>query len=254
MFFSKPSPSVRRRPALQSGEVVEVCGVPVRLRVLAQARRVSLKLDLRAREVIATAPSASRLTDALQFAEQRADWMSAQLAKLPQPLRLAPGLVLNVDGVPTRLEKAAMRISPRLKPALADAPARLIASGEGEAYARAVVRALKSEALARVMGRTELYAARLGRACPEVSVADAKGRWGSCRPAFAGKPAQIRYSWRLILAPPTVLDYVCAHECAHLIEANHSPAFWEVTAKLYPEVKKARAWLRAHGASLHAVC
>jgi predicted metal-dependent hydrolase len=87
---------------------------------------------------------------------------------------------------------------------------------------------------------------------PQVSVADAKGRWGSCRPAHGTKPAAIRYSWRLALAPAATADYVVAHECAHLVELNHSPRFWAVVRRIFGDERPHRAWLRAHGVRLHA--
>ena len=82
---------------------------------------------------------------------------------------------------------------------------------------------------------------------------DARSRWGSCTPPRRGGDASLRYSWRLILAPYEVLDYVAAHECGHLVHADHSPRFWALVASLGPDVKRARAWLRVHGPRLHAV-
>ena len=106
--------------------------------------------------------------------------------------------------------------------------------------------------LAEGLAGQPAHAAALGQPLPEVSVTDAKARWGSCKQAHRGQPAQIRYSWRLILAPPAVLDYVAAHECAHLIEANHGPDFWAINARLHPALKTSRAWLKTHGQRLHA--
>lgn len=246
MFGLKP------KTRLADGDLYEVGGAPVRLRVSARARRISLKLDPKAREVIATAPSLRQLAEALRFAETREGWMIARLRALPAPQPFHPGAVIALSGAPCRLERAAMRIKPRLIPATAEEPARLLASGEGEAYARAVERALRTEALRVLSERTNTHAAALNQPMPQVAVADARGRWGSCKPAHRGEAARIRYNWRLILAPPWVLDYVAAHECAHLIEANHSPAYWAVVRQIYPEFAKARAWLRRHGEALHA--
>jgi hypothetical protein len=100
--------------------------------------------------------------------------------------------------------------------------------------------------------RTETYAAMLGVAAPKVTIADARGRWGSCRPGVKGGPAAIRYSWRLAMAPFEVADYVAAHECAHLKELNHGPRFWDHVRALVGEPRAHRAWLRAEGAKLHA--
>jgi predicted metal-dependent hydrolase len=243
---------LKPKTRLADGDLIEVGGAPVRLRVNARARRISLKLDPKAREVIATAPTARQLAEALRFAETRSSWIMARVAALPAPQPFHPGAVIELAGAACRLERAAMRIKPRLIPATGEEPARLLASGEGEAYARAVARALRAEALRVLSERTRVHAEALNQPMPQVAVADARGRWGSCKPAHRGEVARIRYNWRLILAPPWVLDYVAAHECAHLIEANHSPAYWAVVRQIYPEFAKARAWLRRHGETLHA--
>jgi predicted metal-dependent hydrolase len=234
------------------GDLIEVGGRPVRLAVNARARRVSLRLDSARREVVATAPSRARLKDAAAFARAREDWIAARLDALPRPLVFAPGAVLTLAGAPCRLERAAMRITPRIAPAEADEPARLIASGDGPAYARAVERGLMAAALDLFAERTAHYAGLLDRPTPSVAVMDARARWGSCRPATARADASIRYVWRLVLAPPEIADYVAAHECAHLLEANHGPRFWVLVKRLYGDPAPAKAWLRAHGQTLHA--
>jgi predicted metal-dependent hydrolase len=238
---------------LHDGAVISVGDAPVRLKVNRNARRISVRIDARRREAVATAPSDRRLPDAARFAESRSGWIAAHLAALPKPWSLAPGAVIEVYGAPCRLEGAAMRVTARIAPATAAEPARLIASGDGVAYARAAVRVLKAEALRRVTERTAAYAAALGEPMPEVAIMDARMRWGSCRKAQAGEPGRARYNWRLILAPPWVLDYVAAHEAAHLIEANHSPAYWAIVKRLFGDHRPARAWLRANGAALHAM-
>ena len=242
-----------RAPRLQAGDLVQVAGAPVRLAVNPRARRVGLRLAAAAREVVATAPSARRLAEALAFAQARADWIAARMAELPAARPLAPGAVIPVRGAPCRLERAAMRTPGRLFAATADEPQRLVASGEGQAFARAAERVLRREALAELAAKSADCAAALGLPAPTVAVADARGRWGSCRAPHAGDAGRIRYTWRLVCAPAFVLNYVVAHECAHLVEANHAPAFWAVTRRLYGEVAPARAWLQAHGAELHAL-
>ena len=86
----------------------------------------------------------------------------------------------------------------------------------------------------------------LGRKVARLTLRDTRSRWGSCSHEGA-----LMYSWRLIMAPPSVLRYVAAHECAHLVEMNHSPAFWAVVSRLYPGWQRERAWLHAEGAQLH---
>lgn len=246
-------PLLRRALPLSHDQVVQVAGVSVRLRVNARARRVSLRVDAARREATATAPSARRLRDALAFAQARAGWIAERLAAAPERRPLAPGAMVPLGGAPCRLERAGMRIAPRIVPATPEEPSRLIASGEGETYARAALRALKAEALRRLSARTAAHVDALGLPQPPVAVADPKGRWGSCRAPHRGDPGAIRYSWRLVMAPPGVLDYVAAHEAAHLVRADHSPEYWAVVARLYGDPTAARRWLRDHGPALHAV-
>ncbi|MET0295509.1 MAG: SprT family zinc-dependent metalloprotease [Phenylobacterium sp.] len=236
--------------ALADGDRLELAGVVVRLKVHRNARRVSLRLDRTRREIVATAPSARRLAEAAAFAKERVAWIQERLAELPAPQPIRPGLTLTVFGQPVRLEQAAGRA--RWIPAYRDAPALIAAPGEGLAFTRGVLRVLKARALQVMTARTEVHCAGLGAALPSIAVMDAKARWGSCKPAHAGQPPAIRYSWRLALAPYDVADYVAAHECAHLLEMNHGPRFWAHVRGLVGDERPHRAWLRAHGVRLHA--
>jgi predicted metal-dependent hydrolase len=238
------------RKAWDDGDRLEVAGAPVRLKVNRRARRVSLRLDRTKREIVATAPSQRRLPEAAAFARERAGWIAERIAELPAAQPLHPGMTLMVFGEPVALEHGSGRA--RWRPAADGLPARITAMGEGEGYARAVTLILKHRALAVLAERTLTYAAMLGAPEPKVSVADAKGRWGSCRPGVRGGPPAIRYSWRLALAPFEVADYVAAHECAHLLELNHGPRFWAHVRSLVGDERPHRAWLRSEGAKLHA--
>jgi len=236
--------------AFADGDRLSVAGAVVTLRVHARARRISLRLDRARGEIVATAPSARRLGEAAAFARERAVWIAERIAELPEAAPIAPGMTLQVFGEAVRLEAGTGRA--RWLAATEHYPARICAMGEGEGYARAVILVLKKRALEVLTARTAHYAARLGAPMPKVAVADAKGRWGSCRPGVRGGAASIRYSWRLALAPFEVADYVAAHECAHLLELNHGPRFWAHVKALVGEAKPHRDWLRAEGARLHA--
>lgn len=238
------------RSTLADGDRLEVAGAPVRLKVNRRARRVSLRLDRTRREIVATAPSPRRLPEAAAFARERADWIAQRLAELPQAQALVAGMLIEVFGEPVRLESGAGRAR-WVEPADGSTP-RILAMGEGEGFARAVVLVVKRRALEVLTARTAHYAARLGAPMPKVSVADAKSRWGSCRPGPRGTAGSIRYSWRLALAPFEVADYVAAHECAHLLELNHGPRFWAHVRALVGDERRHRDWLRAEGARLHA--
>jgi predicted metal-dependent hydrolase len=170
----------------------------------------------------------------------------------------ATRIILKVD--PSRSEGVAVSPSKRrLAEAVAFARSRrawlverLNAAPEPvEVLSPSARRDLRREALGAFGERAAVHCERLGAPIPRLSITDTRSRWGSCTPARAGRPAWIRLSWRLMLAPAEVADYVVAHECAHLLEANHGPRFWALVGRLVGDAKPHRAWLRAHGASLH---
>ena len=232
------------------GDHLEVAGAVVRLKINRRARRVSLRLDRTRREIVATAPSQRRLGEAAAFARERAAWITERLAELPSANPLTPGQLIEVFGRPVRLEAGSGRAR-WLEPIDGSTP-RITAMGQGEGFTRAVILVLKKKAAEVLVERTAHYVQVLGAPMPKVSVADAKSRWGSCRPGPRGGPGVIRYSWRLALAPFEVADYVAAHECAHLLELNHGPRFWAHVRALVGDERRHRAWLRAEGARLHA--
>jgi predicted metal-dependent hydrolase len=235
------------RPRYADGERLSLGGCPVRLKVSSRARRISLRIDRAAREAIAIAPSAGRLADAVAFAVDRRAWLAARLAALPAPSSLKAGDTIHLLGIAHRLSADGRR--PRR---VAGPPAAIIGCGQGEVDPQLVVRLIKREALVAFQDRAAVHCAALHVPTPPISVMDARTRWGSCTPAMPGRPASIRLSWRLALAPPAVADYVVAHECAHLREANHGPGFWALVRGLVGDPRRHRAWLRAEGASLHA--
>jgi predicted metal-dependent hydrolase len=232
------------------GDLIEVEGLPVRLRVNPRSRRIALRLDRARGEVVATAPDLRGLTEAARFARSRADWIRTRLASTPSPSPLVPGVELSVFGRTCRLAAAGGRT--RLVDA-ADGALELHASGDGEVFARAVVRTLKREALTGFRTLTARHCEALGAPLPRVSVNDARTRWGSCSPARGASPPSVRYVWRLALAPAPVADYVAAHECAHILQPNHGPAFWALVRNLVGDPAPHREWLRREGPRLHAL-
>ena len=233
---------------LTNGTLLDVDGIPLRLSVNRRARRVSIRIDAARGQAVAIAPSERHLGDAVAFARTKADWLAERLAARPAGAGgFIPGGTVPLEGVEIRLEQPAGAGAARL----VDTPDALAirSGGEGEAYARRIENLLKRMARDRLAHHTGIHARTLGLKVPRVGIGDPRSRWGSCTPGRGS----IRYSWRLILAPPEVLDYVAAHEVAHLVQADHSPAFWAVVERLIGDHRPHRAWPRAHGARLHAV-
>ena len=239
------------RPRHGDGERLDVGGLPVRLKVEPRARRLSLRIDRARREAVAIAPSARRLGEALRFAGRHRDWIAARLAALPTATPLHPARPLLVFGEPWRLSPDGRR--PRLIPGHGGSTALLTGCGAGEVDGQLVARALKAHALPIFCDRLAAHCHALGVEPPRLSLSNARTRWGSCTPAGQGRAASIRLSWRLALAPFAVADYVAAHECAHLLEANHGPRFWAYVRELVGDPGPHRAWLRTEGQRLHAL-
>lgn len=222
-------------------------GHALRLSVNPRARRISIRIDQRRGEAVAIAPSERRLADAVAFARTKADWIAERLAERTEGAPLTPGAVVPFRGGAIRLEATGGAGAARL---VEDAAGmRIVSGGEGEAFARRVVNLLKRLAREALVARTDVHLKALGQRPVTIAINDAGSRWGSCSP----HTRSIRYSWRVIMAPPEVLDYLAAHEVAHLVHADHSPAYWSVVRRLVGDHRPYRAWLREHGAALHAV-
>lgn len=237
------------RSSYAHGQVIEAGGHAVRLAVNPRARRVSLRLDRAKGEIVATAPTVRKLSEAVAFAKERSDWIGGLLARQPERTPLEPGLVFDLFGQPCRLEAGEGRA--RLLWARDGEPARIVAPDDAAFSVRAL-RLVKREAERVLTERTAYYCGLIEQSAPKVTIVDPRGRWGSCKQAIGSAPASIRYSWRLALAPLEVADYVAAHEVAHLIEANHGPRFWALVHDLVGDHRPHRDWLKAHGAELQA--
>lgn len=227
--------------------MIEISGARIILRADARARRVSLRIS-GSGEVIATAPSERRLAEAVDFARSRSDWLLERLSARPTVAPFAPGGVVRLRGEAARLEAVPGAAAARLLFAPDDGAPVIRSGGEGEAFARRIEAFLRREARKDLEARTEAHCRALSLPVPKIGLGDPESRWGSCTPGRAS----IRYSWRLIMAPHEVLDYVAAHEVAHLVHANHSPSFWAVVHQLVGDERPHRRWLKANGSALHA--
>jgi len=214
--------------------------IPLVLRRSARARRFSLRVSRLDGRVTLTLPARAAEAEALAFARSRADWLRRALADRPAARPVAAGDWLPVEGRPRRLMPGPGR-SVRLDADTLWLPGDPAQTGR---RAAAFLRTLARDRLALACDR---HAARLGRRPAALVLRDTRSRWGSCT---AG--GRLMFNWRLAMAPPAVLDYVAAHEVAHLAQMNHSPAFWAVVEMLLPDHAAARRWLRAEGAALHA--
>ncbi|MDQ2089760.1 M48 family metallopeptidase [Marimonas arenosa] len=213
--------------------------VEITLRRSARARRISLRVSGVDGRVTLTLPKGASEREALEFAGEKASWLRGHLERRPDEVRVAHGAELPFRGQTLSVVSGpgrAVRLGSR-EIAVPGAPDRVGAR---------VLGFLKEAARARLAEASDRHAAALGRSYARLTLRDTRSRWGSCS-AHGG----LMYSWRLIMAPDSVLDYVAAHEVAHLEEMNHSAQFWAVVDRLYGDHGEPRRWLRENGAALH---
>jgi hypothetical protein len=135
----------------------------------------------------------------------------------------------------------------RVAPPAGENPGHIEVPGDLAHAARRLREWLKAECKQDLIAASSIHAKAMGVRFHKISVRDQSSRWGSCSAS-----GQLSFSWRLILAPAFVLDYVAAHEVAHLAQMNHGPKFWALVARHCPDLEKARAWIRRHGRDLHS--
>jgi predicted metal-dependent hydrolase len=213
--------------------------IAVKVRRSKQARRLSLRVSALDGKVSLTLPVRGSEREAVAFLREKEDWIRGHLAKRPSENLVAIGAEIPVEGQ-MRLIKVHEGRSVRLEPY-----DLLVPSGDEKA-ARRVQAFLKTMARDRLAAASEHYADLLGRSFGKISLRDTRSRWGSCT-----SDGNLMYSWRLILAPVDVLNYVAAHEVSHLVEMNHSASFWANVEQVMPEYSAPRRWLKQHGAELH---
>ncbi len=224
------------RPAVQ---VIELDKVEVTVRRRKGVRRLTLRMAAGSGAMSLTAPLKANDQQIRRFLEAHSGWIESRLSALPPVLRPVPGAVMTVGGQDLRLIQGQGR-----KVVLQGD--QLLVPGSEQTFAARFRVWLKEQARQRGLAACDRYATQLDRSYGKLTLRDPRSRWGSC-----SSQGNLMLSWRLVLAPPEVLDYVAAHEVAHLVEMNHAPRFWAVVARLMPDYQAHRDWLKAHGAGLH---
>lgn len=223
-------------------------GAPVEVRRHSGARRLTLRVSRTRRAVIVTVPAQCDLGEADSFIIRNIDWVRERLDNVPHPVPFRDGALMPFRGEIHRLVFTAKHeargvVQPR-KPAVG-AP-ELCVSGHAEHAPRRLRDWLFEEARRDLDARTMHHSRKLRVAAKRIAVRDQSSRWGSC-----STTGVLSFSWRLVLAPPFVLDYVAAHEMAHLVEMNHGPKFWALVEKTMPRMQEAKLWLQRYGLDLH---
>jgi predicted metal-dependent hydrolase len=218
----------------------------VRLRRHRQARRYTLRIDAPTREVVLTMPPRGSVREAKEFAQKHGGWIAARLKRLPEAAPFAHGVEVPLRGEPHRIVHRRGERGTVWTETDGSGQRLLCVAGEPPHVDRRISDFLKREAQRDLDAASRNYAAQIGVSIKRICVRDQSSRWGSC-----SNTGVLSFSWRLILAPPFVLDYLAAHEVSHLVELNHSPRFWRLVKRLYPQLERAKVWLDANGTDLH---
>ena len=220
--------------------------IEVAVRRNAAARRITLRVKNATGQVVLTLPKRVPLTQGRSFALRQVDWLADRLSTVPEAVPFARGKVILLRGVPHRLVWRGARGVTRVEPYVPGQVRVIGVCGPEEHFARRVSDFLKREARKDIEPAVKRYARRLRVPVGRISVKDTISRWGSC-----SAKGDLAFSWRLILAPSFVLEYLCAHEVAHRREMNHGDNFWRIVHRLFPETDDAEEWLKQNGTDLH---
>lgn len=222
-------------------EQVEFGDPPIKIRIKrsARARRYSLRMSNSTGSVNLTVPRFANLDGAIEFAKMQEGWIRKHLAKRVKPKALNFGSTVLFDGVNCEIRQGAGR-SVKYEGGVLYIP------GQPDMVAAKLRGYFKTMARERMVAASVYYADKLEKPIGRVTIRDTRSRWGSCT-----SEGNLMYSWRLIMAPKQVQAYVAAHEVCHLVEMNHSQAYWALVAKIFPDYKVKRQWLKKNGAMLH---
>lgn len=250
--FKSPSrkKTVPGRPGAPEQRVVAVAGrdVPLVVREHDGATRITLRIEPGARSLKMTVPRGLSRRDVDDFLDRHHGWLERKIAAYASDeTGLCDGGLILYRGMPHRIVRTG-RLRGLTEAVEVDGEARLMVSGEPGHLGRRLSDFFKRQARAALEERVAVHTATIGRRHAGLTLKDTSSRWGSCSTA-----GNLNFSWRIVMAPPSVLDYLAAHEVAHLREMNHGPRFWALCEKLCPGTPEARAWLKQNGNALQAV-
>ena len=235
-FFEKPAPGPEQLAIEHAGS-----SLPVTFLRSARARRASLRVDAARRRIVLTAPLRMARDTAVGFAEQQAGWIAARLKRLPARRPFVDGAEVPLFGTPYRV-----RHRPDQRGTVWVEEGEIHVAGRAEHLPRRLRDWLTAEMRRRLAPLVRAKAEQVERTVKRITVRDGRSRWGSCGPDGA-----MSFSWRLVFAPPEVLDYLVAHEVAHLVHMNHGPRFWALAERLCEgPMAPPQAWLKANGERL----
>ncbi|MBL0374170.1 M48 family metallopeptidase [Rhizobium sp. KVB221] len=241
-FLQKP-----QRPSDPSTRTIDVAGRPISLTIKpdSRARRMTLRIEPGGKALKMTVPLGLRQREIDDFLARHEGWLMTRLARFPRNAGLEEGRYVQLRGVAHRIERTG-KARGLTEAIVIDGESVLRVGGSEEHLGRRLRDYLKAEARKDLEYSARTHAATIGRRINAITLKDTKSRWGSC-----SHDGNLSFSWRIIMAPPYVIDYLAAHEVSHLEQMNHSDAFWTLCERLCPKTLEAKHWLKRNGAMLH---
>jgi predicted metal-dependent hydrolase len=247
-LLSKPRRSVRK-PAPPETRTLDVAGrlMPLTIKQHERATRITLRIEPGGRALKMTIPSGLAQREVNDFLDRHQGWLLTKLAKFSTDTGLQDGGTILFRGVSHRIQHTGS-LRGLTEAIIVDGRPVLKVSGMPEHIGRRIATFLKKEARAELERLARFHARSIKAPINSISMKDTRSRWGSC-----SAEGNLSFSWRIVMAPPAVVDYLAAHEVAHLKEMNHGPHFWALCKKLCPDMETSKAWLKRHGSLLHAI-
>jgi len=245
-FFSRPA-RPPTAPVRERMHLVADRELPLKIVENDRAKRLTLRIEAGGRGLRVTVPPGLPTREVERFLDRHQGWLETRLAKLPDKPQVRAGVKLPLRGVPHMVVHAEGKRG-TVTAAIEDGAPVLLVHGEPHHLPRRVADYLKREAKRDIEVLVAKHTAAVGRKAKSIRFKDTSSRWGSCT-----SDGGLSFSWRIMMAPPTVIDYLVAHEVAHLREMNHGPKFWALCKELCPRTEEARAWLKRNGGALQAI-
>lgn len=228
---------------------IEIDGrsLPVKVSENERAKRITLRIMPDGEGLKVTTPGHVGDDEIEAFVERNRNWAAARISRMPDKVEMTEGALVPFKGIDHRVVLSGKLRGVVKADIVEDIPV-LIVPGETNSTSRKLLAFLKSEARKELNRVVAIHSDKIGIRPKQLRITDTTSRWGSC-----STTRTLSFSWRIIMAPPEVLNYLAAHEVAHLKEMNHSNRFWTLTRELCPDTDTQKTWLKAHGNKLHAV-
>ena len=221
--------------------------LPLRIVENDRARRLTLRIDAGGQGLRITVPPGLRQGEVEKFLHRHQGWLEQRLAKVPERPQVRPGIKIPFRGLPHRIVHEPGRRG-TVSIGEGEAGPCLVVHGERLHLPRRLADFLKREARREIEALVATHTATVGRNAKVIHFRDTTSRWGSCT-----SDGTLSFSWRIMMAPPAVINYLVAHEVAHLKEMNHGPKFWKLCHELCPDTERCKAWLKRNGSALQAI-